>query len=143
MDEETRVVLFRSVRELLVNVVKHAKVATARVQLDTTIDGRARIVVSDTGAGFNPEALRAWDGTSGGFGLFSVRERLEALGGRLDIDSAPSRGARFTIVGPPPEQAQSRTREVSGPAPAPKSRRRTGGRAGAAPGKTRKPGRSG
>lgn len=146
-DEETRAVLFRSVRELLINVVKHAEVTKARVELDTTTGGRARIVVSDAGAGFNPETLRAWDGTNGGFGLLSVRERLEALGGRLDIESAPGQGARFTIVGPPPEPAQSRTPGAARPAPAAGARRQTGARASSRArtgrGKTRKPGRSG
>ena len=104
-DEETRVTLFRSARELLFNVVKHAGVARARIQLSRTADGRACIVVSDEGAGFNPEVLRAWDGAQGGFGLFSLRERLDQLGGRFDADSAPGRGARFTIIGPPPGPA--------------------------------------
>jgi PAS domain S-box-containing protein len=101
-DDETRAMLFRSVRELLVNVVKHAHVASAKVRLSKMPDGRAVIMVSDEGAGFNPESLRAWDGSSGGFGLFSLRERLETAGGRLEVDSAPGRGARFTIVGPAP-----------------------------------------
>jgi len=35
--------------------------------------------VSDEGAGFDPETLRAWDGSGGGFGLFSLHERLELL----------------------------------------------------------------
>jgi signal transduction histidine kinase len=102
VDEETRVTLFRTVRELLFNVVKHARVTSARVQLERDGDGRARIVVSDDGVGFDPEAARAREGDGGNFGLFNVRERLEALGGRLGVDSAPGRGASFTIVGPLP-----------------------------------------
>jgi signal transduction histidine kinase len=104
VDQDTRVTLFRSVRELLFNVVKHARVTSARVELRCEGDGRVRIVVSDGGVGFDPEAVRKREGTAGSFGLFSVRERLEALGGRLDVDSAPGRGASFTIVAPMPEQ---------------------------------------
>ena len=101
-DEEARVTLFRAVRELLFNVVKHAGVDRARVQLDRTADGRARIGVSDEGAGFDPETLRAWDGTAGGFGLFSLRERLELLGGQFDVTSSPGHGTSITISGPLP-----------------------------------------
>jgi signal transduction histidine kinase len=99
-DEEARVTLFRSVRELLFNVVKHAHVTSARVDAGRTADGRVRIVVRDEGVGFDPTTLRAWDGTLGTFGLFSLREHLELLGGGLDVDSAPGRGASFTVLGP-------------------------------------------
>ena len=94
--------LFRAVRELLFNIVKHAQTANASVQLSRTADGRACIVVSDEGAGFDPETLRAWDGTAGGFGLFSLRERLELLGGQFEVNSSPGRGTSVTISGPPP-----------------------------------------
>jgi len=102
VDEETRVMLFRCVRELLFNVVKHARSASARVHLGRTGDGRVRIVVSDQGVGFKPEDLRDLEGNGAGFGLFSLRQRLELLGGRLDVDAAPGSGASFTIIGPPP-----------------------------------------
>ena len=100
-DDETRVTLFRAARELLYNVVKHARVTRASIQLNRTVDGRARIVVSDEGAGFDPEVLRAWDGSEEGFGLFSLRERLDSLGGQFEVQSAPGRGTSITISGPP------------------------------------------
>ena len=100
VEEEVRVTLFRSVRELLFNVVKHARVTSARVRLERGADGGVRIVVSDDGVGFDPEAVRAREGTDGSFGLFSLRERLEQLGGRLEVESAPGGGASFTIVAP-------------------------------------------
>jgi signal transduction histidine kinase len=103
LDEESRVMMFRGVRELLFNVVKHGRVANATVQVRRLADGRAQVVVSDRGVGFDPETLRAWDGgTSHSFGLLSLRERLEHLGGRVEVESAPGHGASFTIVGPPP-----------------------------------------
>jgi len=102
VDEEIRVALFRSVRELLFNVVKHAGVTSARVRLGREADGRVRILVSDDGVGFDPEAVRAREGTGGSFGLFSLRERLELLGGQLEVDSALGRGASFTILAPLP-----------------------------------------
>jgi PAS domain S-box-containing protein len=105
VEEEVRVALFRSVRELLFNVVKHAGVTSARVRLDREADGRVRILVSDDGAGFDPEPVRAREGTSGSFGLFSLRERLELLGGQFEVDSAPGRGASFTMIAPLPRRA--------------------------------------
>jgi len=105
VEEEFRVTLFRSVRELLFNVVKHAGVTGARVQLERGADGRVRIQVSDDGVGFDPEAVRAREGTSGSFGLFSLRERLELLGGQFEVDSAPGRGASFTMIAPLPRRA--------------------------------------
>ena len=131
VDDELRGILFRAVRELLFNVVKHAKVASARVQMSRTLDGRARIVVSDAGVGFDPEILRAWDGASGSFGLFTLRERLALLGGRFEVESAPGRGASFTITGPAPGPAQPRAPETPPAAPLTvEVRRHTGVRRG-------------
>ena len=101
-DDDTRVVLFRAVRELLFNVVKHARVAEARVRLSRTADGRACIVVSDEGAGFDPESLRGGGGDADSLGLFSLRERMDVLGGHFEVDSSPGRGTSITIWGPPP-----------------------------------------
>ena len=94
--EEARIALFRSVRELLFNVVKHAKVRAAEVHIGRDLDV-VRIEVRDEGVGFDPEAARAREGLSGGFGLFSLRERLDALGGTLEIDSGPGRGTRAVL----------------------------------------------
>ena len=132
-DDETRVMLFRAARELLFNVVKHARAPNAAVRLSRTSDGRARIAVSDKGEGFDPEMLRAGDGTGEGFGLFSLRERLELLGGQFDVESAPGRGTSITISGPAPRPV---TPEAPPPAVAPSTiapRRRAGGRSRRAP----------
>jgi PAS domain S-box-containing protein len=105
--EDIRILLFESVRELLFNVVKHAGVTRAKVTLARR-DGDLDIVVSDEGTGFDPARLHDIGGaTVGGFGLFSIRERLGLLGGSLKIESAPQRGSRFTLVAPAvyPEKA--------------------------------------
>jgi PAS domain S-box-containing protein len=94
---ESGVVLFRSVRELLFNIVKHAGVSSARLGMWRTRDGGVGIEVSDAGAGFDPLDVRAREGASGGFGLFSIRERLEMLGGTFDAESSPGHGSRFTL----------------------------------------------
>ena len=108
--EEIRMTLFRTVRELLFNVVKHAGVKEARISFALDEDGQLRLVVRDEGRGFDPEAIRARGGTSGGFGLFTMQERLEALGGCMNIESRAGKGSCFTIW-VPMHQVQHRGRE--------------------------------
>ncbi len=87
--------LYQAARELLFNAVKHAQTDAARVRLAR--DGaELELVVEDDGVGFDPAELDR-RGEAGGFGLFSIRERLEALGGRFEADSAPGRGACFAL----------------------------------------------
>jgi signal transduction histidine kinase len=89
---QAREALFRSVRELLINVARHARTDKASVSLIREDDAVA-ITVGDEGIGFDR-------GLSGGFGLLSVRERVEGLGGRLEIESEPHRGTRVRMVVP-------------------------------------------
>jgi signal transduction histidine kinase len=97
--EDVRMLVFNAVRELLFNIVKHAGVSRARITLTQPCRNQIRLVVTDEGVGFDPQALQLGETTSA-FGLFSVRERLEMVGGRLEVDSAPGRGARVTIYAP-------------------------------------------
>lgn len=104
---DVRTLIFESVRELLFNVVKHAGVDRVTVSLSRTADGAIQIVVADRGRGFDAASVLAPTQTHRlGLGLYSVRERLALLGGRLDIDSAPGQGTTFTIVAPPGTQAR-------------------------------------
>lgn len=96
-DENMRVLLFQSVRELLFNVVKHAGTNHAVVELDTGDAGECVLIIQDEGRGFDV-ATTANNGT--GFGLFSVRERLKLFGGQMDIQSAPGQGTRITLYAP-------------------------------------------
>ena len=100
LDEEKRVLLFRTCRELLFNVVKHAGGTRARVSLRG--DGAAIMVkISDDGTGFDPDLLQSgYDPLENGFGLFSIREQLEHRGGAFKVDSGPGRGSEVTIVMP-------------------------------------------
>jgi DNA-binding NarL/FixJ family response regulator len=98
--EDVKVLLFESTRELLFNAVKHARVHAVGVNL-RLIEGKLlHITVSDAGPGFDASQLKPAGALGGGFGLFSIRERLHLLGGRLDIDSAPGKGSRFTLIAP-------------------------------------------
>jgi signal transduction histidine kinase/CheY-like chemotaxis protein len=99
LPEDVKVLVFESVRELLVNAVKHSKGHRARVSLNQVNGGYLRIVVSDEGSGFDPRLLKP-PGEDGGFGLFSVRERINLIGGRVEIDSAPGKGSRFSLMVP-------------------------------------------
>jgi CheY-like chemotaxis protein len=99
--EDVRVLVFQSVRELLFNVVKHAGVAAARVEFAVHDETFLRLVVEDSGRGFDPvEVMNQRKRVDGGFGLLSVHERLLLMGGRMDVHSAPGAGARFTLIAP-------------------------------------------
>jgi two-component system, chemotaxis family, CheB/CheR fusion protein len=96
LDDAAKAIVFRSVRELLMNVLKHAKVETARVSLRQT-DQECQIDVVDSGIGFDPDRETASRSHGGGFGLLSVREQITRLGGTLNILSAPQRGTDIRI----------------------------------------------
>jgi len=99
LDEEGIVLLlFSALRELLLNVVKHAKVDSARVQLDRIDGDLVRIAVSDEGVGFDPAGLHAKEEGATGMGLGGLQRRLEHVGGQCVVDSAPGRGTRVTLT---------------------------------------------
>jgi two-component system CheB/CheR fusion protein len=95
LDEATAALVFRAVRELLLNVFKHAKAPSAKVSLRRTGD-HFDIDVEDAGVGFDPEDV-ALQSAAGGFGLFSVREQIGRLGGTLSVASAPHQGTRVSM----------------------------------------------
>ncbi|MFO8175739.1 MAG: PAS domain S-box protein [Longimicrobiales bacterium] len=100
ISKDLQVLLFQSVRELLFNVAKHAETNRARVRIGS-MDGQVRIEVIDEGCGFDPGAVKhAGDALPFGFGIFNVRRRLQLLGGRLEIHSAPGEGTRVVIYAP-------------------------------------------
>ncbi|MEW6753420.1 MAG: response regulator [Candidatus Latescibacterota bacterium] len=111
--EDVRVLLFEAVRELLFNVVKHAGVARARVRLARAEGDQLELTISDQGRGFSPRAPQVRGAEGGGFGLFSIRERVGLLGGMLEIESALGRGTRVRLTarrdGEVPESARADT----------------------------------
>jgi signal transduction histidine kinase len=85
--------------ELLINVVKHAR--THRVEVSILSSAHTiRIRVKDNGVGFNLSEIKERNDKMGAFGLFSIRERLNHLGGYLEIESKPGHGTRATLVAP-------------------------------------------
>jgi PAS domain S-box-containing protein len=97
MNDEIRVILFQTVRELLVNVVKHASAKNIRVFIARE-DATLQVKIEDDGLGMGISADAA-DGPFG-FGFFSIGERLKYLGGHLEVVSEPGWGTRVTLQVP-------------------------------------------
>ncbi|MCW5798444.1 MAG: response regulator [Nitrospira sp.] len=120
LPENQAVLVFQSVRELLLNAVKHAGSKQAAL-VAASAEGVLSIIVEDSGVGFDPNTLSAQKlaAMSSKFGLFSIRQRMEALGGRLELRSQPGEGTKATLVlpiSPPSQQAHD---DVSLPKVAP------------------------
>jgi len=94
---EVRTLLFQAARELLLNVVKHSGAPRARLRLHGSDSGVIELTVKDQGRGFIPDPKTP---SSGGFGLFSIRQRLDLLGGSVRIDSEPGKGTTVTLAVP-------------------------------------------
>ena len=94
---EMQMFVFDAIRELLLNVVKHAKVKTAEVRVSPMPKGLVRIEVKDAGAGFDKNRN---NGTSSHFGLFRIQERAESFGGRFEVASQPNKGTCVSIILP-------------------------------------------
>ena len=95
---DVNILLFQALRELLINVIKHAHAERVTVELQR--DGEAvKIIVSDNGVGFD-HAMDGKGGRSSTFGLFSVRERLKHFGGHYEITSQPGQGTTIVMIAP-------------------------------------------
>jgi PAS domain S-box-containing protein len=98
VEDEVAVTVFQSVRELLLNVHKHANARSAKVILERSRE-RWAVRVEDDGCGFvDTETTRS--AVTDGYGLFSIRERVELLGGTLSVDSGRGRGSVVTLAMP-------------------------------------------
>ena len=101
-DENTRILLFQAVRELVFNAYKHSGEASASVTLERAMDGFFELSVTDSGRGFEHSQIEE----NGKFGLFSIEQRLAFIGGRMQVDSANGRGTRITL-GVPAESPEA------------------------------------
>ena len=99
LSEEVSVFLFQATRELLFNVTKHAQADTAALNLELDNDGSLNLQVIDDGIGIdgesNPLSVHS---SEGGMGLFRIKERIDLLGGKIDIENGAENGAVFTLV---------------------------------------------
>jgi len=101
LENYIEVIIFRAIQELLANVVKHSKASQIKVQLDIT-EANVRTLVEDDGQGFDPE-----ESLKNGMGLKVIKDRIEMIGGQMDIDSDKGRGTRIVL------QIPRRNREKS------------------------------
>ncbi|MFB0524020.1 MAG: MEDS domain-containing protein [Phycisphaerae bacterium] len=99
LEDDIRVLLFCSVQELLVNVVKHAHAHKVNLSIGR-VGGQICVIVKDDGVGFSPSEATEAAAKKGEFGLLSVRERLEQLGGHLEIESDFGQGCKVTMIAP-------------------------------------------
>ncbi|MFC1634050.1 PAS domain S-box protein [Planctomycetota bacterium] len=97
LEDNIKTCLFRVTRELLTNVVKHARSQKVIVSVREA-QGEIHVTVRDDGVGFELARVRGGNSRAVRFGLFSVREQLEHLGGRFIIESKPGRGTVATVI---------------------------------------------
>lgn len=102
LQDDIQVMLWKSARELLHNVVKHAGAARVTMTLEVH-GGRVVLTCSDDGSGFDLDEARRHVGNR--FGLFSIKERLQQLGGCMTVDTAPGQGTRVVLETPIPEDS--------------------------------------
>ncbi len=98
---EVREILFQAVRELVTNVIKHSGANKVFVDIEQTGDN-IQIRVSDNGMGFDVSKILGTkeDEQESGFGLFNIKERIEYLGGRLNLESRRGQGTKAVISVP-------------------------------------------
>ena len=89
------VMIFRAIQELLGNAARHSQAAAVKLHVDMGNEA-VRVSVDDNGRGFDADAAK----TGGSLGLKLIKERAEMLGGKLDVDSAPGKGARIVFIVP-------------------------------------------
>jgi PAS domain S-box-containing protein len=96
LDANTKILLFRAVRELATNVVKHAQAKHIWVTLGIR-DAHCCIEVADDGIGFKMPERKHASTLNDGFGLFSIQERLAYLGGSMTVESKLGQGTKITL----------------------------------------------
>ncbi len=96
---EVKSVIFQVLRELLLNVVKHAQTSTVSISLRHGPE-RLVVTVADNGIGFDLKRIDPHIGEHVGFGLFNIRQKIEYLGGTVSIDSTPGCGALIMLTVP-------------------------------------------
>ncbi len=96
---EISVFIFKAVRELLLNSVKHSGTPDVKIRVRRS-NNRINITVRDTGCGFNVDEVSVYYGNKRAFGLFSIREKVSYLGGSFRLNSRPGQGTLAVITVP-------------------------------------------
>ena len=101
LPEDQAVMMYQCVRELLINCAKHAGTNQAMLKMAREDDGsKLHIDIQDHGCGFAVTGNNPADSESAKFGLMSIRERMNAMGGAFTIDSAPGQGTKARLILP-------------------------------------------
>ncbi|WP_321492352.1 MASE3 domain-containing protein [uncultured Desulfobacter sp.] len=100
LPEDIVLLVFESVRELLFNSVKHSGMSEAQVMLKKSEENQLCLCVQDDGNGFDSSEIFVSENMKQGFGLFSIQERINLIGGTFEIKSQPGHGSRFNILLP-------------------------------------------
>jgi len=98
--DDIKILLYRSVRELFVNIAKHAQAKSVQVNLSMVGNSIIKITVEDDGVGFDMTDIDPRTGKSSGFGLFSIHQRLTHVGGQFDIQSEKDKGTKVILLVP-------------------------------------------
>lgn len=93
------VTFFRVVQESLNNIRKHAKATQAQVKISLKC-GEGELYITDNGVGFNPSTLAGALDQDRGYGLYSMRERVDLLKGTMVLDTAPGKGTSIHVIIP-------------------------------------------
>lgn len=99
LSSDDRVILYRAARECMINVIKHAHSTRMRVTLET-LKNKIVIEIADDGSGFDLAGLNTEEVKKHSFGLFSIRERMNHMGGKFKVESAPGEGTIVTLTAP-------------------------------------------
>jgi PAS domain S-box-containing protein len=110
--EDHELMLYDITRELLFNAVKYAEAGTITLRVEQVHD-RLRIIIEDNGTGFELSTLNDGLSSEGGFGYFSIRERLSYLEGELEVDSASGQGTRVVAAVPVAERLRPRNPDAA------------------------------
>jgi PAS domain S-box-containing protein len=99
LTDHIKILLYRSIREILINIAKHAEAKLVKVNVSRDNED-IRVTVEDNGRGFDVSTFNGRLSRSRGLGLFSVRERLTHIGGKLEIESTRGKGTRAILTAP-------------------------------------------
>ena len=99
LDEDVKITLFKSIQELIANIVKHANAKHANIHAEWS-DKNICLLVVDDGSGFDLDILENRISKNEGFGLFSIKERLNNIGGDIFLESKPDSGTSIRVCVP-------------------------------------------
>jgi signal transduction histidine kinase len=97
--DDVKILLYRAVRELLINAAKHSGAGVVNVSL-LRWGSDLCVTVEDDGQGFDASVLNGGMEKVKGFGIFNIRERLNHIGGQFKIESGKGKGAKITLIVP-------------------------------------------